>query len=68
VALRWHIEHGPCAIPKSIKAHRIAENFDIFDFTPAPEEVAAIDALDTGLRSGPDSESIRLDTFGRRTR
>ncbi|GAB3004062.1 aldo/keto reductase [Streptomyces pseudoechinosporeus] len=68
VVLRWHIEHGLCAIPKSVKAHRIAENFDVFDFSLTPEEVTAIDALDTGLRSGPDPESIRLDTFGRRTR
>jgi diketogulonate reductase-like aldo/keto reductase len=68
VVLRWHIEHGLCAIPKSVKAHRIKENFDVFDFSLTPEEVTAIDALDTGLRSGPDPEHIRLDTFGRRTR
>lgn len=66
VVLRWHLEHGVCAIPKSVKAHRIAENFDVFDFTLTPDEVAAIDALDTGLRSGPDPEVIRLDTFGTR--
>src|SRR6266545_536298 len=39
---------GSPAIPKSVRAHRIAENIDIFDFTLAPEEIAAIDALDTG--------------------
>ena len=33
VVLRWHIEHGFCAIPKSVKPHRIAENFDVFDFS-----------------------------------
>ncbi|GAA4798428.1 aldo/keto reductase [Streptomyces ziwulingensis] len=66
VVLRWHLERGVCAIPKSVKAHRIAENFDVFDFTLTPDEVAAIDALDTGLRSGPDPEVIKLDTFGTR--
>lgn len=66
VVLRWHLEHGLCAIPKSVKAHRIAENFDVFDFALTPDEVAAIDALDTGLRSGPDPEAIHLDSFGRR--
>ena len=66
VVLRWHLDHGLCAIPKSVKAHRIAENLDVFDFALTPDEVAAIDALDTGLRSGPDPESIRLDSFGRR--
>jgi diketogulonate reductase-like aldo/keto reductase len=65
VVLRWHIEHSLCAIPKSVKAHRIEENFDVFDFSLTPEEVAAIDALDTSLRSGPDPEIIRLDTFNR---
>lgn len=33
VVLRWHIEHGFSAIPKSVKPHRIAENFDVFDFS-----------------------------------
>lgn len=63
VILRWHIEHGLCAIPKSVKAHRIAENIDIFDFTLTQEEVAAIDALDTGVRSGPDPNDVRRDSF-----
>jgi diketogulonate reductase-like aldo/keto reductase len=50
VVLRWHIEHGFCAIPKSVKPHRIAENFDVFDFALTAEEIATIDALDTGVR------------------
>jgi diketogulonate reductase-like aldo/keto reductase len=58
VVLRWHIEHGVSAIPKSVKPHRIAENFDVFDFALTPEEVTAIDALDTGMRGGPDPELI----------
>jgi diketogulonate reductase-like aldo/keto reductase len=58
VVLRWHIEHGFCAIPKSVKPHRIAENIDIFDFQLTPDEVAGIDALDTGVRGGPDPASI----------
>jgi diketogulonate reductase-like aldo/keto reductase len=58
VVLRWHIERGHSAIPKSVKPHRIKENFDVFDFVLAPEEVTAIDALDTGVRGGPDPELI----------
>jgi diketogulonate reductase-like aldo/keto reductase len=58
VVLRWHIEHEHSAIPKSVKPHRIKENFDVFDFALAPEEVAAIDALDTGVRGGPDPELV----------
>src|SRR6266545_3052180 len=58
VILRWHLEHGFSAIPKSIKPDRIAENFDVFDFALSSMEVAAIDALDTGVRGGPDPETI----------
>jgi diketogulonate reductase-like aldo/keto reductase len=63
VVLRWHIEHGFCAIPKSVKPYRIAENFDVFDFTLAAEEIAAIDALDTGVRGGPDPELVSTETI-----
>jgi diketogulonate reductase-like aldo/keto reductase len=63
VVLRWHIEHGFCAIPKSVKPHRIAENFDVFDFSLTSEEVAAIDTLDKGVRGGPDPESLSPETY-----
>jgi diketogulonate reductase-like aldo/keto reductase len=63
VVLRWHIEHGFCAIPKSVKPHRIAENLHVFDFALEPDEVAAIDALDTGVRGGPDPELLNRETF-----
>jgi diketogulonate reductase-like aldo/keto reductase len=58
IVLRWHLQHGFSAIPKSVKPARIAENFEVFDFSLTPAEVAAIDALDTGARGGPDPESI----------
>jgi diketogulonate reductase-like aldo/keto reductase len=63
VVLGWHIEHGFCAIPKSVKPHRIAENIDIFDFQLSSDEVAAIDALDTGVRGGPEPASISPATY-----
>ena len=62
VVLRWHIEHDISAIPKSVKAHRIAENFDVFDFALSTDEVAAIDALDRGVRGGPDPEKLSRET------
>ncbi|WP_347979261.1 aldo/keto reductase [Microbacterium sp. ProA8] len=48
VMLRWHVQQGRSAIPKSVKPERIAENFDIFDFELTPEELSHIDGLDTG--------------------
>ena len=44
---------------------RIAEYLDVFDFEFASEEVAAIDALDTGVQGGPEPDSITLETYGR---
>jgi len=48
----------------SAKSHRIAENFDVFDFSLSAQEIAAIDALDTGVRGGPDPDSLDLKTYG----
>jgi diketogulonate reductase-like aldo/keto reductase len=63
VVLRWHIEHGVIAIPKSVKSHRIKENIDVFDFELADDEIAAIDALDTGVRGGPDPQMLNMTTY-----
>jgi diketogulonate reductase-like aldo/keto reductase len=65
VMLRWHIQEGRSAIPKSVKPVRIAENFDVFDFELTAEQLAEIDALDTGVRGGPEPDSITLETYGR---
>ena len=58
VILRWHIQHGLSVIPKSEKPERLAENFDVLDFTLTPEEMSAIDALDRGHRTGPDPDEF----------
>lgn len=65
IMLRWHVDEGRSAIPKSVRPARIAENFAIFDFTLSPEERASIDALDAGVRGGPEPESITIDAYGR---
>lgn len=62
--LRWHLQQGRSVIPKSTKAHRIAESFDVFDFYLTAEELAAIDSLDTGKRGGPEPVDITLESFG----
>ena len=65
VMLRWHLQEGRSAIPKSTRPTRIAENFAVFDFELSGEQVAALDALDTGVRGGPDPDSITLEAHGR---
>ena len=45
VLLRWHLDHGFVAIPKSVTPERIAVNFDVTGFSLTPEEVGRIDAL-----------------------
>src|SRR5437867_1216949 len=52
IVLRWHVDHGTSAIPKSTRPKRIAENLDVFDFALSADDVAAIDGLDTGVRGG----------------
>ncbi|WP_426977898.1 aldo/keto reductase [Pseudarthrobacter sp. O4] len=63
VMLRWHLQQGRSAIPKSTNPARIAENFDIFDFELTGKELASIDALDTGVRNGPDPDLSRDQWF-----
>lgn len=64
VMLRWHVQQGRSAIPKSVKPARIAENFDVFDFALSADELAAIDALDTGVRGGPEPATLTLESAG----
>ena len=63
--LGWHLQRGRSAIPKSVRPERITENFDVFDFTLTDGELDALDALDTGVRGGPEPASITLENFGR---
>ena len=57
IVLRWHIELGLVAIPKSANPLRIAQNVDVFDFTLTGDEVKAISSLDTGDDLGVDSDT-----------
>ena len=65
VMLCWHLQKGRLAIPKSTRPARIAENFDVFDFELTDRQLAAIDVLDTGVRGGPEPDSITLESYGR---
>jgi len=63
VMLRWGIQEGRSVIPKSVNPERIAQNFDVFDFELSVDELARIDALDTGVRGGPDPDEDREAMF-----
>lgn len=63
VMLRWHLQQGRSAIPKSVNPQRIAANFDVFDFELSPDELASIDGLDTGVRGGPDPAKVTLPAY-----
>ncbi len=64
VMLRWHLQQGRSAIPKSVRPERIAENFDVFDFELTAEQLSVLDGLDKGVRGGPEPEEVTLETFG----
>ena len=48
VVLRWNVQRGVTVIPKSTHLKRIAENFDIWDFSLTESEIAQISTLDLG--------------------
>ncbi|MGW7097785.1 aldo/keto reductase [Streptomyces sp. NPDC054838] len=48
VVLRWLVQREVIVIPKSVRADRMAENFDVFDFSLTDGEMARIAAMDTG--------------------
>lgn len=52
--LRWHLQLGNVVIPKSATPERIRENFELFDFTLSEDDMATIERLDAGERTGPD--------------
>lgn len=60
VILRWHIQIGAAVIPRSTREAGLAENLDIFDFDLTPDEMAALAALDEGVRCGPDPASFEM--------
>jgi 2,5-diketo-D-gluconate reductase A len=57
IVLRWDIDLGVVAIPRSSNPARLAQNLDIFDFTLTAAEIAAISALDTGAEKRADSDT-----------
>lgn len=59
VILRWNIELGLVAIPKSANSLRLRQNIDIFGFELTAGQIADISALDQG-----ESAAVDSDVFG----
>ncbi|MBQ8968781.1 MAG: aldo/keto reductase [Bacteroidaceae bacterium] len=69
IALRWLTQRGIVAIPKSSHKERMAQNFDIFDFTLNADEMAQITTLnqhDTGTINFNDPQFVKylIETYG----
>ena len=69
VALRWLTQRSIVAIPKSSHKDRMAQNFDIFDFTLTADEMAQIDTMnqyDTGNINFADPQFVKylIETYG----
>jgi 2,5-diketo-D-gluconate reductase A len=56
IVLRWHVEQGLVAIPKSANPQRMKENLGIFGFALDPDDINAIATLDGGDESGVNSD------------
>lgn len=54
VVLRWHLQQDTIVIPKSNNPERIAANLDVFGFELSADEIAQVDALEAGNRTGAD--------------
>lgn len=54
VVLAWHLAHGTIVIPKTTSPERMRENLGAISVELTADEVAAIDALDSGARIGAD--------------
>ena len=56
VILRWHVQLGQSAVPKSASPTRLTENLSVGDFELTEQDVAAIAALDRGEAAARDSD------------
>ena len=69
VALRWLIQRGIVAIPKSTHKERMAQNFSLFDFTLTDDDmtrIATMNQHDTGTVNFNDMNFVKylIETYG----
>ena len=60
VVIRWHLQNGLVVIPKSTHRERMTANADVVGFTLDDAHIAALDALDQGVRTGSHPDQIQV--------
>lgn len=58
IALRWHLELGCVAIPKSVHPERMRENLEATGFALDADDLAALAGVDCGERTGKDPDDV----------
>ncbi|MFJ9952185.1 aldo/keto reductase [Kitasatospora sp. NPDC091207] len=58
VVLRWHLQSGIVAIPKSVTPSRIKENLDVAGFELDAADLVAIAGIASNVRIGPDPQEF----------
>ncbi len=58
ICIKWQVQRGVIAIPKSCSEQRIITNINIFGFEMTNEEIASLESLDRGMRN------CALDMYG----
>ncbi|WP_082148183.1 MULTISPECIES: aldo/keto reductase [Lysinibacillus] len=60
IVLRYDVQHDVVTIPKTMTPARMTENLAVFDFTLTEQEMTQLDAMNDGLRCGPDPEKFNF--------
>ncbi|MGY4793487.1 aldo/keto reductase [Lysinibacillus fusiformis] len=60
IVLRYDVQHNVVTIPKTMTPARMTENLDVFDFVLTEQEMTQLDAMNDGLRCGPDPEKFNF--------
>ncbi len=58
ILIRWILQRGIVAIPKSSKEENVSDNTSVFDFTISPEDMSALDSFNENLRIGWDPSTV----------
>ncbi|MBA0791620.1 hypothetical protein Gohar_016189, partial [Gossypium harknessii] len=63
IVLRWGIQRNTVVIPKTSKFERLKENFEVFDFELAKEDMDKIKAIDRKYRTNQPAKFWGIDLY-----